>query len=58
MELVHTSATSVEYHISKLLHSVSVILDDAGLVFLAENVCKWLAGVVEQALILMVRMCT
>ena len=55
--LVHTSAACVEYHISEVLHSISVIIDDAGLVFLAENVCKWLPAVVEQALIMMHMVC-
>ena len=57
VELVHTSATCVEYHISKLLYSISVIIDDAEQVFFTENICKWLATV-ERALIMMVCMCT
>ena len=54
MRLIHTSATCVQYHISELLYSISVIIDNAEQVFSAENVCRWLPAVVEQALIMMV----
>lgn len=57
VELIHTSATCVpifEYHITELLYLIDTIIENAGPVFLAENICKRLPAVVEQALIMMV----